>query len=370
MAAKSAPSRRTGSTTPTAHKTTSKRSSTNKSICHDVIEDSSPKTKGHDSVICDGVCNTWLHRGCAGLSKPDFKKLAASNEPFYCPHCSLAQHKNEIDALKAIIENLSSDLLSINSRLDDISITRNIPQPLHVPPHDIPSLPHLSKHRTSDSSAAVPPIRKSSSLTKSPPFNSKFNIIVHGIHERPQGTPRHIRLKDDFEDINSVLQNLNLNSQIQPCGRDCRRIGKYDVSKPRPRPIIVTLNSTIEVSSILARRRFVTPPVIIKADLTPAECKTESILIRERRKLIEDGYERRSIKMYNSSLYLNGKLHGSVVNTSYQLYPLLADLAPELDQLTVNHSPVVQDHSPEVQDHSPEIQDHSPEVLDHSQSSD
>ena len=165
-------------------------------------------------MFCDGVCNTWLHRGCAGLSKPAFKKIAASNDPFYCPHCSLAQHKNEIDALKAVIEKLSSDLLSINS---------------------------------------------------------KFNIIVHGIHERPQGTPHHIRLKGDFEDINSVLQNLNLNSQTQPCVRDCRRIGKYDVSKPRPRPIIDTLNSTIEVSSILARRRFVT--VIIKADLTPASIK-------------------------------------------------------------------------------------------------
>lgn len=55
---------------------------------------------------------------------------------------------------------------------------------------------------------------------------------------------------------------------------------------------------------------------------------------------------------YNSSLYLNEKLHGSVVNTSYQLYPLLVDLAPELDKLTVNHSAVVQDHSPEVLDHS------------------
>ena len=201
----------------------------------------------------------------------------------------------------------------------------------------------------SDFSAAAPSIRKSSSLTKSLPFNSNFNIIVHGIHERPQGTPCHIRLKDDSEDINSVLQNLNLNSQTQPCVRDCRRIGKYDVSKPRPRPIIVTLNSTIEVSSILARRRFVTPPVTSKADLTPAERKTESVLLRERHKLIEDG---RSIKMYNSSLYLNGKLRGSVVNTCYQLHPLLTDLAPELDQLTVNHSPVVQDHSPEILDHS------------------
>ena len=77
MAAKSAPSRGTGSTTPTAHKTILKCSSTNKSICpisDDVIKDSSLKTKGHDSMFCDGVCNTWLHRGCAGLSKPVLRK--------------------------------------------------------------------------------------------------------------------------------------------------------------------------------------------------------------------------------------------------------------------------------------------------------
>ena len=106
MATKSALSRGTGSTTPTAHKTTWPWS-INKSICpicDDVIEDLLPKTKGQDSVFCDSVCNTWLHRGCAGLSKPAFKKIVASNDPFYCPHCSLAQHKNEIYALKAIVE--------------------------------------------------------------------------------------------------------------------------------------------------------------------------------------------------------------------------------------------------------------------------
>ena len=104
MVAKSAPSRETASTTPTAQKTTLNRSSTNKSICpicDDVIKDSSLQNKGHNSVFCDGVCNMW---GCAGLSKSAFKKIAASNDPFYCPHCSLAQHKN------AIIEKLSSDL--------------------------------------------------------------------------------------------------------------------------------------------------------------------------------------------------------------------------------------------------------------------
>ena len=114
--------------------------------------------------------------------------------------------------------------------------------------------------------------------------------------------------------------------------RDCRRIGKYDVSKPRPRPIRVTLNSTMEVANVLSKCRSLTPPIIIKADLTPTERKNESILLKERRKLIDSGHERRSIRIRKTSLYLNGRLHGTVENFSYQQHPLLADFIPDLNQ--------------------------------------
>ena len=75
-----------------------------------------------------------------------------------------------------------------------------------------------------------------------------------------------------------------------------------------------------------------TPPVTIKADLTPAERRVQSVLLRERRKLIENGHDRRAIKLRNSSLYLSGRLHGTVVNYSYQMHPLLADFILEPTQ--------------------------------------
>ena len=121
------------------------------------------------------------------------------------------------------------------------------------------------------------------------------------------------------------MLNLVSNAQVKPSVRDCRRIGKYDETKPRSRPILVTLNSTVEVANVLAKSSSLTPPVTIKADLTPAERRVQSVLLRERRKLIEDGHERRAIKLRNSSLYLSGRLHGTVVNYSYQMHPLLAD---------------------------------------------
>ena len=160
-------------------------------------------------------------------------------------------------------------------------------------------------------------------------FTNKFNIVVRGIPERPKGTPRHKRLNEDFCEVNGILQKLDPSAQVKPCMRDCRRLGKYDASKTRPRPVLVTLSSTAEVTSVLAKCRSLTPPVVIKADLTPAERKVESILLRERRKLIEAGHERRAIKLRKSSLYLSDRLHGTVVNHSYQLHPLLADFMPE-----------------------------------------
>ena len=99
-------------------KPTPKQSSSSKHICpicEDMIEDQSSSNKGHDSVLCDGLCNTWLHHGCAGLSKLAFEQVAASSKSFYCSHCSLSQQKKEIAALKAMVERLSSDLLLINS---------------------------------------------------------------------------------------------------------------------------------------------------------------------------------------------------------------------------------------------------------------
>ena len=277
-------------------------------------------------MFCDGTCNTWLHRGCAGLSKIAFKKVASSSHPFYCTHCSLSEQKKEIEVLKGTVEKLSSDLRTVSSMLAKISSEKKSPQ-------EDSRISQQLKLTTDDSSSVGPPSHKPPSTSPRPSsVTEKFNIIVKGLPEHPQGTPQHIRLNNDYGEVNSVLQRLDPSSHIQPCVRDCRRIGKYDVSKPRPRPIRVTLNSTMEVANVLSKCRSLTPPIIIKADLTPTERKNESILLKERRKLIDSGHERRSIRIRKTSLYLNGRLHGTVENFSYQQHPLLADFIPDLNQ--------------------------------------
>ena len=89
----------------------SKQSSSTKyvcPICEDVIEDSSPKVKGQESIFCEGVCNMWLQRGCIGLSKSGFQLVSTTREPFHCPHCALSSQRKEIVALKASVDQLFS----------------------------------------------------------------------------------------------------------------------------------------------------------------------------------------------------------------------------------------------------------------------
>ena len=83
------------------------------------------------------------------------------------------------------------------------------------------------------------------------PFTNKYNIVVRGIPERSKVAPRHKCLNEDFCKVNGILQKLDPSVQVKPCMQDCRQIGKYDASKTRPRPVLVTLSSTAEVVSVL-----------------------------------------------------------------------------------------------------------------------
>ena len=189
---------------PSSRKPTSKRSSTPKHtcpICEDVIVDQSSGNKGHDSVFCDGLCNAWLHRGCAGLSKLAFDQVAASSDSFCCSHCSLSQQKKEIASLKATVEMLSSDLLSIRSTLSELSGKANTPSVSLQRKPNVYQTPvaNLDQTNAVKSSRSEPPVRGASSSLPGSQFSaSKYNIVVHGIPERPKGTPHDKRLNEDF----------------------------------------------------------------------------------------------------------------------------------------------------------------------------
>ena len=97
-------------------------------ICEDPVDDSSNACDGHDAVFCNGVCQEWLHRRCAGLSKKALLIVSSSKCPFYCPHCRLSHLNDDLVSLKADFAALKAEKLILLLQLLPAS-----PLPLFLP---------------------------------------------------------------------------------------------------------------------------------------------------------------------------------------------------------------------------------------------
>ena len=88
------------------------------------IVDATKLENGQDSVFCVGVCSTWVHRQCVGLSSQAFKLLGESTRPYSCPNCELDSQKCEIMNLKNEIALLKS-VLNYSSTKNCLSTSFN-----------------------------------------------------------------------------------------------------------------------------------------------------------------------------------------------------------------------------------------------------
>ena len=156
----------------------------------------------------------------------------------------------------------------------------------------------------------------------------KFNIVVFGISEQKEGLPCSVRWRNDFDRISSVISEIKSDSNYHSSIQDCHRLGKYNGAMSRPRPLLVSLNSTADVHSILSRHCSLSSSVSIKPDLSPSDRKVDSLLLQERHKLINSGVGRKSIRLRGSSSFVNGQLHGKVLESVLTLSPIPGAPAP------------------------------------------
>ncbi|XP_065886047.1 uncharacterized protein [Dysidea avara] len=139
----------------------------------------------------------------------------------------------------------------------------------------------------------------------------KFNVVVYGIPECPQKTNRQLRTKQDLENVIDAMSKADNEIESNDI-KDLYRLGKYDHKSQRPRPLLIKFLRSNVALDILSSKNKLEAPIYIKPDLTPFECQKERLLLKERRSLIDNGTERRNIKMRNDSLYVNNKLHCKV----------------------------------------------------------
>ena len=278
-------------------------------ICDKNIVDVSTKNKGQDSVFCEGSCQGWLHRRCAGLSKSIFKVISSPehNFPFYCLYCTHVRYSEQISNLKSTINDLSGKLAKLESQSDQI-----------IAPATNCSLSSIDVVRSSkpmSTNAKSNPSYVPSVPVKSADSSRKFNIVVYGVMECDNGTNRHARLIHDTNKIDSIISIIDSNIPESSI-RDCIRLGRY--SENICRPILAKLSRTCEVSSILSQRhKLKGSKFSVKPDLTKEERKDDQLLMKRRWDLMQSGMRKEAIKFRGNSMYVNNLRFGSVVNGAF-----------------------------------------------------
>jgi hypothetical protein len=282
-------------------------------ICTEEVIDSGKNKKGHDSIFCDGTCQEWVHRHCAGLSMTSFKAVSSSSAPFLCPRCIIAQQSQEISVLKSSMAELSVEVDALKAQFASLVRHSDVTLPNSSSDDQQHSMVLTNSSETHGASPLytlpAPPVHR-------PREERKYNVVLYGLPECPQGTRRAERVRQDCTNVVSTLSPLCTSFGSQSI-KDLYRLGKYSVD--RSRPILVKLNSSCDVSSVLSNRRLLAdkPGVTVRPDLTISQRQSLGILLRERRVLISNGLRSRDIRILNNDLFIRNSLHGSVVDNHF-----------------------------------------------------
>ena len=137
-------------------------------VCDKQIDDSV-----EESILCEGECEGWIHRICAGLSKKAFKLAQESSLPFLGHYCSSTAQTNEIKALKEEVSLLQAKLAAAKT-IENSPVTQNASLQQS---QSYASVAQRS-HDNTPSSLIHP-----RASTTSVPQDRKFNIIVYGVKE-------------------------------------------------------------------------------------------------------------------------------------------------------------------------------------------
>ena len=281
-------------------------------------------TSRGDAIQCD-LCGIWVHAVCEGISHEKYKaikSLALENVVYYC----------QINSCLSRIKNITNDYIKhqaqINTDLE--TMVSNISQQSLTTEYDnlqkaVANLSTRIDNLTAHESELSNQIKDTSKVLEQRPtapniqplINRKSNVVVFGIEESPPKTFRSVRLQKDMESVSEIFSRIKV--QVNPSQiLDCYRLGKFKFQQTRPRPILVKLQRTIDVSAILANRWSLSSPSFIKPDMSPNEHTTESTLLKERWSLIQAGYDRKRIKISNNRIYLDSQLFGEVIDNHFK----------------------------------------------------
>jgi len=264
-------------------------------VCDCVIVEASKATEDQDAVFCEGDCQGWIHRVCAGLTRPAFENLSESI-PYLCSCCTFTKQSKEICNLKETVKALTIKKAKLNGAKE----------------------PPLSSQAQSGGASPAPTELKN--LLKNAPRSQpiapperKLNVVVYGLEENP---PRQDRLQMDVKSTVSVFSKLEDPIDGNSI-KGCYRLGKYNAQASHPRPLLIKFLRYSDAFNLLNSKSKLSKPIYVKPDLSPEERAMESLLLKERKSLIEKGIGRQFIKIRNQSLFVFSQDTKSTIGISY-----------------------------------------------------
>ena len=281
-------------------------------VCSRIIVESTSSCRGDEALQCEG-CHHWFHRWCTGISTHHYSALSVSTDSFLCFVCLHKEMRTVVGSLKDTIGALQSEITALNakcSRLD--SITNSSVSNSEASSSPAAVSVSLSSDSTCPNHVHTPIAASSDSRhhAYSSSDERKFNLLIFGVKEHDKGTPRHLRLSRDHSSAGSILSSVDESVSCDSF-RDCFRLGKFHPDHSRP--LLVKLVRSHDVALVLKnRKRIVSSHVYIKPDLSPQQCKVESLLLKERRSLINSGVARNIIFIRGNTLFVNNSCYGTV----------------------------------------------------------
>ena len=281
-------------------------------VCEDVRVDASTSKKGQESIFCEGPCGSWLHRHCAGLSKVVFASISKSTDNIFGLPCRLRQNENELGGLRQRIVDLECKL--------DALLTKSI---LGSPSSESRASELLTGASGADKGGAMQPLHDQPSSRPPPDMSRRFNVIIYGVGECSKSSTRAYRQNEDLKKVISVLSPLDSSINHQSI-KDLFRLGKFNANQMKPRPIMVKLIRSADVTSILSKVGQLSYPYFIKPDRSLEERRKERFLMEVRWSLIQTGIKRKCIKIKNSALFINNNKLGMVdSSTHFSMWALI-----------------------------------------------
>jgi len=91
---------------------------------------------GEDSIFCEGACDSWVHRRCAGQPKIVIESIKLSDKPFLCPFCRKSDYfKVWNQLLHQKISSLEKKSLALLTALSRSLVILSLWMLLYLFPH-------------------------------------------------------------------------------------------------------------------------------------------------------------------------------------------------------------------------------------------